>query len=143
MLKTILSGNIGQDAEVRSFENGRSVITFSVAHSEKWKDAQGVQQEKTVWIRCNMWRKSDQLTIAQYLKKGVKVLVEGKPSANAYTNQAGELVGNIELTVDGLEFMSSAPVENQTTSPAPAPAPVQNTQPNVSTAPSADDDLPF
>jgi single-strand DNA-binding protein len=120
MLKTTLTGNIGQDAEIKTFENGRSVISFSVAHSEKWTDKNGIPQTKTEWIRCNFWKPSDKTSVAMYLKKGVKVLVEGKPTASAYNNQQGELVASIEINISYLELLSSAQIESQ-----PASNPVQ------------------
>jgi single-strand DNA-binding protein len=126
MLKTTLTGNIGQDAEVKAFENGRSVITFSVAHSEKWTDKNGVAQTKTEWVRCNFWKPSDKTSVAMYLKKGVKVLVEGKPTASAYNNQQGELIASIEINISYLELLSSAQVDAQ---PSQNPAPVNNPAP--------------
>ena len=122
MYKTTLTGNIGNDAEVKSFENGQSVITFSVAHTEKWKDKQGVQQEKTEWIRCQMWKPSDKLTIAQYLKKGTKLLIEGRVSASSWIdNSTGTPIAKsqVELNVSNLEFMSAPqiPVVQNTAAP--------------------------
>lgn len=158
MYKTTLTGNIGNDAEVKSFENGQSVITFSVAHTEKWKDKQGVQQEKTEWIRCQMWKPSDKLTIAQYLKKGTKLLIEGRVSASSWIdNSTGTPVAKsqVELNVSNLEFMSTpqvapAPVVQNAKAPAPdqtqqaVAQPTQTiAQPAVAYVNNPDVDLPF
>ena len=159
MYKTTLTGNIGNDAEVKSFENGQSVITFSVAHTEKWKDKQGVQQEKTEWIRCQMWKPSDKLTIAQYLKKGTKLLIEGRVSASSWIdNSTGTPIAKsqVELNVSNLEFMSAPQVATQTNVPAPVQnaTPVQTqplaqttqiniAQPSVADVNNPDMDLPF
>lgn len=158
MYKTTLTGNIGNDAEVKSFENGQSVITFSVAHTEKWKDKQGVQQEKTEWIRCQMWKPSDKLTIAQYLKKGTKLLIEGRVSASSWIdNSTGTPIAKsqVELNVLNLEFMSTpqTPVVQNTAAPVQA-APIQTqplaqttqiniAQPAVVDVNNPDEDLPF
>jgi len=105
MFKTILTGNIGNDAEVTSFDNGSKVVTFSVAHSKKWTDKTGVKQEKTTWIRCNMWKQEN---LAQYLKKGVRVMVEGEIESRAYTNKEGQTVTSLELNVFAIEMQSFA-----------------------------------
>jgi len=153
MYKTTLTGNIGNDAEVKSFENGQSVITFSVAHTEKWKDKQGVQQEKTEWIRCQMWKPSDKLTIAQYLKKGTKLLIEGRVSASSWIdNSTGTPIAKsqVELNVSNLEFMSTpqaatAPVQTQQAVAQPVQAQPAQTiaQPAVADVNNPNMDLPF
>lgn len=87
VLKLILVGNLGQNATV-NIVNGKNCINFSVAHSEKWKDAQGVQKERTTWVSCAYW--SDKTNIVPYLTKGSTVYVEGTVEARAYTTQRGE-----------------------------------------------------
>jgi single-strand DNA-binding protein len=159
MFKTILTGNIGNDAEVTSFDNGSKVVTFSVAHSKKWTDKAGVKQEKTTWIRCNMWKQEN---LAQYLKKGVRVMVEGEIEARAYTNKEGQTVASLELNVFAIEMQSFAEKSNDVVNikdVGNVHGTVNNTQNStaVSTPPQAvstppasnkpaneeDDDLPF
>ena len=150
MNRTQVIGNIGQDATVRNLESGQAAISFSVGASERWTDAQGVKQERTEWFNCTIWRKQDKVAIAQYLKKGTKVLVEGKVTARPWTNQTGELKASLELRVDNFEFVGSAPKEES----QGAPQPIQNAAPtnqaplpesfsgNIKTD-TQDDDLPF
>ena len=64
--------------------NGRSVINFNMAHSEKYKDAQGVQKDRTIWVDCAYW--TDRTAIAPYLKKRTQVYAEGNPDVRAYTS---------------------------------------------------------
>lgn len=149
MIRIQIAGPLGSDAEVRHIDNGRSAISFSVAHSEKWKDAQGNQQERTTWVRCTIWRKSDQIAIAQYLLKGTKVIAEGAPSARAYTNNQGQAVASLEMTVDKIELMSSPRTQNATVQQQPQQQkPIQTQQAAVQnnsiiSNPFGDDDLPF
>lgn len=82
MLKIEIIGNIGNDAVVKDF-NGKKYIAFSVAHSEKYKDAQGNAVEKTTWVSVLKPRES---AVAQYLKKGTGVYVCGDLSVKAYTD---------------------------------------------------------
>ncbi len=156
MFKTILTGNIGNDAEVTSFDNGSKVVTFSVAHSKKWTDKTGVKQEKTTWIRCNMWKQEN---LAQYLKKGVRVMVEGEIEARAYTNKEGQTVASLELNVFAIEMQSfaeksqevvntqgavSTPPQNLSTPPV-SPTTGNNTVSNTKFTPANEEesDLPF
>jgi single-strand DNA-binding protein len=73
MLKVLVIGHLGKDATVNNV-NGKTVINFTVAHSEKYKDAQGDRQSKTTWVDCAWW--SDRSAIVPYLKKGAQVYVE-------------------------------------------------------------------
>ena len=148
-------GNLGKDAAVRSMQDGTQVISFTVAVTEKWKDKAGQPQERTDWVSCSIWRQAGQsVEIAKYLVKGMKVLVEGKPSARAYQNQAGEIAASLEVRVDKVDLLSSmlsqqqghgAPAQQQYQQPAPQrqqPAPTQYSEPAPQSA-AHDDDLPF
>ena len=68
MIKLQLIGNIGKDAIVNNV-NGKNVINFNVAHTERFKDAQGNQKDKTVWVDCAYW--TDKTAVAPYLKKEI------------------------------------------------------------------------
>jgi single-strand DNA-binding protein len=161
MNRTQIIGNLGADAEVRVLESGQAAISFSVGVTERWTDKQGVKQEKTDWFRCTLWKPSDKTAIAQYLKKGTKVLIEGKASARAWQGQDGALNANLELNVQNLEFLSAVQQTQPGAAPAQAPAPnhkaaieanvaaqeakIMNTSDKIAamTEPAADDDLPF
>jgi single-strand DNA-binding protein len=121
-----MHGTLGSDAEVRQIEGGRAVISFSVAHTDKWKDQSGNMQERTTWVKCSLWRKSDQVGVAQYLTKGSKVYVEGNPTARAWANAQGQPQAALELTVTNVELGGGA--KPATTGQAQAAAPVSNVQ---------------
>ena len=127
MKKISIIGNVTKDAEIRSFEGGRSVINIDVAVNERFKDKNGQKQERTSFIRCAMWR--EVTTIAQYITKGTKLYVEGSPDADAYVNKEGKAVGNLKINVREIEFLGSAKKSEDTGSSEGAPPPV--------------DDLPF
>lgn len=86
MIKLQVIGHLGKDC-VTNNVNGKTVMNFTVAHSEKFKNAQGVQQDKTTWVECAYW--SDRTGIAPYLKKGTQVYVEGFPEVKNYTAKDG------------------------------------------------------
>tara|TARA_B100001146_G_scaffold213890_1_gene214656 strand:- start:503 stop:928 length:426 start_codon:yes stop_codon:yes gene_type:complete len=112
--KTEIIGRIGKDAEVNDTNNGNTVINFNVAVSETWKDKQGQKQERTTWYRCSWWINNS--VIAQYLTKGTLVYVSGKSNANAYTNQAGEIVVQEGINVRELKLLGGGNSSNQNNS---------------------------
>lgn len=87
--KVTLLGNVGADPEVRSFQNGGRVLTFSLATAESWKDGSGERKERTTWHRVSVF--VDQLVdlAEQYVRKGSKLYVEGKLENREWTDQAG------------------------------------------------------
>ncbi len=143
MIKLQIVGHLGKDAIVKEV-NGKNVINYSVAHSEKYKDAQGVQKEKTTWVECAYW--SDKTAVAPYLTKGTLVYSEGTPEVEAYTNRDGQNSATLRMRVLNLQLLGSnkdASGSNMgnVTNQGSAPAPVVKSPMGTSDAP--DDDLPF
>lgn len=109
MIKLQAIGYLGTDAEVKNI-NGAYVISFRMAHTERFRDSSGTLRENTTWIQCDMWRRSIEATnVAQYLRKGKLVYVEGRPSVRGYINQVGVPVGALKLRVDRLELLGGPP----------------------------------
>lgn len=115
MLKTILIGNLGSDAKVKKFD-GKQVVSFSVAHNEKYKDSDGVIHEKVLWISCTLWRDRE-TSLAKYLLKGQSVFLEGNPSITTYKNKNGEVVPSFSLKVLNLELLGSKPSAQKDNAP--------------------------
>jgi single-strand DNA-binding protein len=103
MLKMQVIGYSGSDAVLKEV-NGKQVINFSVAHTDKWKNPDGVLVERTTWVKCAIW---DRPNLAPHIKKGTLLLVEGSPASEAYSNKDSELVSNLTLTVHHTELLSS------------------------------------
>jgi len=158
MIKLQVIGNLGKDAVVNNV-NGKTVINFTVAHTEKYRDAQGQQVDKTTWVDCSYW--TDKTAIAPYLKKGSQVFVEGVPDVRTYTTQDGRngaslilrILSPIQLLGSKNEDGSSNGSNNYQSTPQPQPQYQQsyNTPPtNMQPAPMQPsslveplDDLPF
>jgi single-strand DNA-binding protein len=102
MIKLQVIGNLGKDCVVNNV-NGKGVINFSVAHTEKYKDAQGQQKDKTVWVECAYW--TDRTGIAPYLKKGTQVYVEGTPDIRTYTTGEGKQGASLSLRVGSVQLL--------------------------------------
>ena len=88
--KVTLIGNLGQDPEVRTANNGSKIVTLSIATSESRKDQDGNKQERTEWHRVVIF--NDRLAeIAQtYLRKGSKVYLEGKLQTRKWQDRSGQ-----------------------------------------------------
>ena len=144
MIKLQIVGNLGKDCIMKEV-NGKNVINFSVAHTERYKDSQGTQKERTTWVECAYW--TDKTAVAQYLVKGKMVYAEGSPEADAYMNKDNQAAATLRMRVQSLQLLSSGDgqgsntgnVSNAGMSTAPVMKTVSNS--NMNTAPV--DDLPF
>jgi len=105
MIKLQIIGRLGKDCVVNTV-GGKNVINFSAAHSEKYKDSQGNQQEKTIWVDCAYW--TDRTAIAQYLTKGTQVFVEGTPEIRTFTRQDGTAGASLSLRVRDVQLLGSS-----------------------------------
>lgn len=88
--KVILVGNLGQDPEVRSFQNGGKVANLRIATSETWKDRNsGERRERTEWHTVAIYSEPLVRVAEQFLKKGSKVYVEGQLETRKWQDQQG------------------------------------------------------
>ena len=142
MIKLQIVGNLGKDCIVKEV-NGKSVINFSVAHTERFKDSTGNLKERTTWVECAYW--TDRTAVAPYLKKGQMVYAEGSPEADAYMNKENQAAPTLRMRVQNLQLLgkndssqTGTPALNNnfaSAAPASSPAPVSDL--------SVADDLPF
>lgn len=143
MIKLTAIGNLGKDA-IMNTVSGKNVINFTVAHTEKFKDAQGNQKDKTVWVDCAYW--TEKTGIAPYLKKGTQVYVEGQPDVRTYTTKEGVNGATLSLRVSSVQLLGSKPNDgggsNSSYQPSAANSP-QASSPTASEITEAFDDLPF
>ena len=73
----IIVGNVGRDPEMRYTPGGQAVCNFSLATNRQYTSSDGSQVKETIWFRISTWGKSAEVC-NQYLRKGSKVLVEGR-----------------------------------------------------------------
>ena len=105
--KIIIVGNLGRDPEMRFIPSGQAVTSFSVAVSDGFGD-----RKKTIWFRVSAWEKLAE-TCNNYLKKGSKVLVEGRINADdsgnprTWNRQDGSTAASFEITAGTVRFLSS------------------------------------
>ena len=150
MQKIQVIGRIGKDAEVKDFGNSQ-VINFSVAVSEKYTNKQtGEITTNTTWFECAKW--GNNTSIAQYIKKGCQIFIEGKINNRAWVDQSGTPQVTNGINVFEIELLGSkddnqTPQSQQQRSPSTAPIipPVneQTFEPSSSGKEEEHDDLPF
>ena len=100
--KVILIGNLGDQPEVRSFENGGKVCNLRIATSENWKDKEsGDRKEKTEWHSVAIFNEGLIRIAEQYLKKGSKVYIEGQLQTRKWTDQSGADRYSTEVVLQG------------------------------------------
>ncbi len=105
MIRLQAIGNLGRDALLKQV-NGRNVINFSVAHTERYRDSGGNQQERTTWLDCSYW--TDRTAVAQYLKKGKQIYVEGTPDVRSFTRADGTSGTVLSLRVTQVHLIGGA-----------------------------------
>ena len=88
--KVILVGNLGQDPEIRTFQNGGKIANLRIATSETWKDRNsGERRERTEWHSVVIHSEPLVRVAEQYLKKGMKVYIEGQLETRKWQDQSG------------------------------------------------------
>ena len=99
MIKLIVSGRVGSDAELKTVGD-TTVCSFSIAHSEKvYGQTPG---EKTIWVNCSLWGERS-IKLAPFVTKGTYIVAEGSGTVNAFMKN-GEPVGMINCRITTLEF---------------------------------------
>ena len=88
--KVILVGNVGQEPQVRTMQNGQKVVSFSLATSDRWRDRQsGEQKEQTEWHRIVIFNPNLAEVAERKQQKGTKLYIEGSLRTRKWQNQQG------------------------------------------------------
>jgi len=153
--KVILVGNLGKDPELRYTASGVAVATFSLATSERYKDRNGEQQDKTEWHNIVAWRQLAEIC-GKYLHKGKQVYIEGKIQTRSYDDRDGNKRYITEIVADQMQMLGARGDEGyQRPSAQFQGQPQQSQQPQQPQQPqqaaggfqepsyNTDDDIPF
>jgi single-strand DNA-binding protein len=142
----IALGNLGRDPEMRYTQGGQAVTNFSIAVDDGFQDSNGQWQKRTAWMKVTAWGKLGEFA-NNYLKKGRKVLVEGRLNFHyeqgqdqsngpqVWTAQDGTSKCNLEIVASKIKFADSKDGGNG--------APATATSQSVASAPPPDDGIPF
>jgi single-strand DNA-binding protein len=119
--KVILVGNLGKDTELRYTPAGTAVCTFSLATSERFKNKQGENQEKTEWHNIVAWNRLAELC-GKYLHKGKQIYMEGKLQTTSYEDGNGIRKYRTEIVMDKMQMLGTSsgkdPVRDVISSPS-------------------------
>jgi single-strand DNA-binding protein len=129
----IFVGNVGKDPEMRYTPSGQAVTSFSVATNRQYTTGNGVQVKETIWFRVTTWGKQAEVC-NQYVKKGMKVLVEGRLTPDKETG--GPRIwgdppkASFEMSANTVRFLSARGEVDHSEAPDAGEIPVE-------------DDIPF
>lgn len=103
-----LIGRLGNDPEVKTFENGKSLASFRIATNDFYYNDKKEKIEDTQWHNIVAWGKKAEV-VGKYLKKGEEVAIEGKLTHRSYENGKGEKRYVTEVSMSDLRMMGQAP----------------------------------
>ena len=112
MLKASVIGNLGNDPEMKYSANGAPFLRFNVASNFRARTPEGQWEDRTEWVRCTVFGQRAE-SLSQYLKKGMRVFVDGRLEARPWTDQQGGVRAGLELVASDVEFMSSRSEDEQ------------------------------
>jgi len=163
--KIILAGNLTRDIEIRYTQSGSAIGNTAIATSRKFKSQTGEQKEEVLFVDITFFGRTAEIA-NQYLRKGSKVLVDGRLKLDQWTAQDGSKRSKHSVTVENLQMLGSkdeaapmggngysqqggtsydAPAQNNYSKPAPS-APAAAPQQPASNIPEIDineDEIPF
>lgn len=145
--KALVIGNLTRDPEAKSLPSGIQVTSFSVATNRVWKDKNGAKQESVDYHNIVVFGRQAE-TVAQYLRKGSSVLVEGRMQTRSWDGNDGKKNYRTEIVADRVQF---GPRGGSTGAPSSAPATSKNDKAEVPPMETIDypeesinlDDIPF
>ncbi|SFZ98781.1 Single-stranded DNA-binding protein [hydrothermal vent metagenome] len=164
--KIILAGNLTRDVEVRYSQGGSAIGNTAIATSRKFKSATGEQKEEVLFVDLTFFGRTAEIA-NQYLRKGSKVLVDGRLKLDQWTAQDGSKRSKHSVTVENLQMLNTknedaqmggntgygqdtysqpAPQQNSYNAPsqsAPQPAPQQAAPTNIPDIDINEDEIPF
>lgn len=105
--KAFIIGNLTRDPELKAIPSGIKVCSFSVATNRVWKDKNGARQEAADYHNVVVFGRQAE-TVAQYMKKGSQVMVEGRMQTRSWDDQAtGTKKYRTEVIADRVQFGSN------------------------------------
>ena len=160
--KIILAGNLTRDVEVRYTQGGSAIGNTAIATSRKFKSASGEQKEEVLFVDLTFFGRTAEIA-NQYLRKGSKVLVDGRLKLDQWTAQDGSKRSKHSVTVENLQMLGSkgeneagmggggynnAPAQDTysqptPSQPAPQAAPQQAAPTNIPEIDINEDEIPF
>ncbi len=108
--KVIMIGNLTRNIEIKYLTSGAAIAKSAIATSHKYKTQAGEQKEEVCFLDFDVFGKQAEI-LNQYVKKGSKVMLEGRLILNKWTAQDGTNRSNHTLRVETFKFLDSKPQE--------------------------------
>ena len=148
--KVILAGNLTRDPELRFTPKGMAICKFSLAINRAWTNEAGEKKEEVTFIDLDAFGRQAE-TIAQYLKKGAGIMVEGRLRLDQWDDkQTGRKRSKLGVVVEGFQFIGGGNRGDSSGAPAPISRPSPSAAAPPSTGPAdaaeeapSEDDVPF
>ncbi|MCS7089492.1 MAG: single-stranded DNA-binding protein [Verrucomicrobiota bacterium] len=137
--KVILAGNLTRDPELRYTPKGTAIARLGLAVNRRWRTDTGELKDETTFVDVDAYGKTAE-TIAQYLKKGRAILIEGRLRYDTWEDkQTGQKRSKLSVVLENFSFLDSGRAEG-----APAPAETARATDAAEAEPlPPDDDVPF
>lgn len=148
--KVILAGNLTRDPELRYTPKGTAVAKIGLAVSRSWTGEDGQKKEEVSFIDVEAWGRQGEV-IAQYMKKGRPLLVEGRLKLDSWEDKnTKQKVSKLKVVLESFSFIDSKPSDAGGSAPGSAPsaprqsaAPAPSGPPLEGDGPPESDDVPF
>jgi single-strand DNA-binding protein len=145
----MVMGNVGKEPEIRQTNSGTSVANFSIATSERWKDKEGEQHEKTTWHNCVVWGPLCKI-VESYVEKGSRLFVQGRLQKRHWKDRDDNDRENVEINVERIELIGarwkkseSDDLDDEEEERPRKSKPKVATKPNKSGLDDLDDEIPW
>lgn len=137
--RATIIGNIGKDPEIKTLQNGRKFVSFSLATSKRYRDNNGEQKEETQWHNIVIWGKTAETFENIGIVKGTQLYIEGEITNRSWTDQTtGQKRYTTEINASTFQILSSRNTQGTSGNGAS-----QQTRPQPAYNASDEDDLPF
>jgi len=138
-----LIGNLGKDPELRYTPSGTAVCTFSIATSDRFKNKQGEQQERTEWHNIVVWAGLAEIC-GKYLTKGKQVYIEGRIQNRSYDDRDGNKRYITEIVANEMQMLSRSGDQGGGSGGGRPTTPTEESSSGPQEPPfNPDDDIPF
>jgi len=101
--KVLLIGNLTRDPELKALPSGSKVASFGIATNRVFKDKEGNRQESTEFHNIVVFGRTAE-TVAQYMKKGSQIYLEGRLQTRSWDDKSGEKKYRTEIVADTIQF---------------------------------------
>ena len=112
MLKASVIGNLGTDPELRHSPSGTPSLRVNVASNFRARTPEGEWEDRTEWVRVIVFGQRAE-SLAQYLRKGMRVFVDGRLEARPWTDRENRVRAGLEIVASDIEFTSTHQADDE------------------------------